>query len=100
MSEARSAVFEKFLAALDAVAPGLPIDERHKRATLLRASWLQVVGIRSSQKRRGMDLPALDLDAWLAERVASAQKKTAAAPHDTATVQEDDRVGDLAPSSS
>jgi hypothetical protein len=91
MTEAREAVFRKFLAAIDAVAPRLPSDERHERARLLRASWLSVVGIRSSQKRRGLDLPDLELDVWLAERIASAQKRTAAAPHATATVLEDER---------
>gem|GEM_PF-5660397 len=70
MGHARAAVLRKFEAAVEAVEAGLPRDELRKRAERLRAAWLTAVGYQAGRKRRGQAVQSLELDAWLAERVA------------------------------
>jgi hypothetical protein len=75
MTEARAAVFRKFEDAIDAIAPGLPDSERETRAVRLRASWLSFVALGAARRRRGQQTRRLNLDEWLAERLAVAQRK-------------------------
>lgn len=74
MGNARAAVLAKFEAAVEAVEPGLPLYERRKRAERLRAAWLGSVAYQSARKRRGEPYLRLELDSWLAERVAVATR--------------------------
>jgi hypothetical protein len=91
MAAARAGVFRKFLETIDAIAPGLEESERETRAGRLRSSWLSTIALERSMRKRGREPRDLDLDAWLSERMATAERIAAkkAAPTKNGTAQEE-----------
>src|SRR5688500_12329972 len=74
MAPARAGVFRKFLATIDEIAPGLADSDRETRASRLRSSWLSTIALERSMRKRGREPRDMDLDVWLAERIATAER--------------------------